>query len=132
MSDRAAMHPCQVFVSYSHKDRGLVEELTGHLEKIRVQAVWDKNIQAGDRFTESIKYGIAHSHAYMPVITPNTSDCIHQEIGYATALNVPVVPICIGEVPVGMIQELQAVAFDKVLHDLEEKLHQTFFDDLVL
>jgi hypothetical protein len=104
----------RVFISYSHEDTELVEQITSILEENGLQPMLDKSFASGHGFTDQIKNYIAHAHVFMPVITREsiTRSWIHQEIGYAMALNIPVMPVCYGELPGQMISELQAVTWE--------------------
>jgi hypothetical protein len=99
----------RVFISYSHQDRELVEKVEQVLRENGLETLWDKNFEFGVGFTEQIKNCISHAHVFMPIITPASSYWVHQEIGYAMALNVPVLPVCRGQLPAGLASELHAV-----------------------
>ena len=105
----------RAFISYSHEDKKLVEQITTALEENGLQPMLDKSFASGHGFTDQIKNFIAHAHVFIPVITKESSNrgWVHQEIGYATALNVPVLPISNGRMPGQMIQELQAVIWEE-------------------
>lgn len=51
------------------------------------------------------------AHVFMPLVTPTANKrlWVQQEIGYANALQVPVCPIAIGEMPAGMNSHIQGV-----------------------
>jgi hypothetical protein len=105
----------RVFISYSHQDAELVDRISSILEENGLQPMLDKGFSSGHGFTNQIKNFIAHSHVFMPVITKESSSrgWVHQEIGYAMALNIPVLPISNGQMPGQMIQELQAVRWEE-------------------
>lgn len=127
-------HKFRVFVSYSHDDRSTIEKLVAILEQMGLHPLWDKNISPGNRFTDEIAELISRSHLFMPILTPNSvqSHWVHQETGFAIALNIPVLPIGIGNVPAGMMADLQAITTQKNLSDLSEKLSQIDFEQLIL
>lgn len=127
------MNTYRVFISYSHKDRALVEKIAHILEKNGLSPVWDKHILEGEYFHDRIKSLISHSHVFMPVITPASSKrgWVHQEIGYAMALNIPVLPISIGSFQGAMLQQILAVTLDEALSDAESRLTYKVFDNLV-
>jgi hypothetical protein len=56
---------------------------------------------------------------------------VHQEIGYATALNVPVLPLAIGELPEGLIGDLHGKRLGPDLADLPHVLTRRAIDTLV-
>ena len=104
----------RVFISYSHQDAELVDRISSILEENGLQPMLDSDFASGQGFTNQIKNFIAHSHVFMPVITKDSSNrgWVHQEIGYAMALNVPVLPVCRGEMPGQMISHLQAIKWN--------------------
>lgn len=105
----------RVFISYSHEERDKYEIVRDSLTKVGQEidlVPWsDGNIQAGSGFTEEIQNLIAHSHLFVPIITPisHQRGWVHQEIGFAVAMRIPVVPISIGELPDGMIRMGHAI-----------------------
>jgi hypothetical protein len=109
-----AKNKYRVFISYSHEDRNLVKQIASILEENGLQPMLDDSFASGRGFTDQIKSFIAHAHVFMPVITKESSHrgWVHQEIGYAMALNIPVLPVCRGEMPGQMISHLQAVRWD--------------------
>jgi hypothetical protein len=124
----------RVFISYAHADIDLVLRIVGILESLGLQPLWDKNIRPGTPFTDAIKGLIARSHVFIPLITENSQSrpWIHQEAGYAIALNIPVVPIAIGDLPSEMIASLQAISVSPDLKDLPARLHEIDLERLVL
>lgn len=117
------MYPYRVFVSYSREDHEIARRIVSHLETIELRPMWDANLTWG-RFAEQIKDGISFAHAFLPLLTESSTKrpWVHQEIGYAVALNVPVLPLAIGQLPLGMIQGLHALGLNPDLHDLEKQL----------
>jgi hypothetical protein len=102
----------RVFISYSHEDADFVGQLVKFLKtEVGVEPIYDRNIRIGMAFDAEIMRFIAHAHVFMPVLTP-TADArkwVHQEIGYASALNIPILPLAVGKLPGEMIERLQAV-----------------------
>jgi len=111
----------RVFINYSHQDSELVDQLVAILRENGLRPMLDKDFAFGGRFTDQIRNFIAHAHVFVPVITESSSKrgWVHQEIGYAMALKVPVLPICRGHVPGEMISELQAVIWNGEDEDLD-------------
>jgi hypothetical protein len=113
----------RVFVSYSTKDKELVERLVSILEQNGITVLGTKKLSAGTVFPDQLKIFIEHAHIFMPVITEASSAAgwVHQEIGYAMGLHIPVFPVLLGNVkPVGMIESIHAIKlseFDQVLRD---------------
>lgn len=126
------MNAYRVFISYSHEDVDLVLKIVEIIEKNGLIPLWDKNFSFGIGFQDSIKTFIAHAHVFLPVVTESSSErgWVHQEIGYAMALNVPVLPVALGTLPGEMMRELHAVQL-KDLGELKDKLSRKIFDKLV-
>lgn len=101
----------RVFISYSHEDQDLVSVIADILDANGLQPMWDRQFAYGHGFHEQIKTFIAHSHVFLPVITKTADErkWVHQEIGYAMSLNIPVLPIAAGRLPGEMIQQILAV-----------------------
>jgi hypothetical protein len=89
----------RAFISYSHKDIQLVRQIVRILQENGLEPMWDENLLAGQGFDEQIKNYIAHAHVFLPVLTSmaDSRKWVHQEIGFAAALNVPVLPVVVGE-----------------------------------
>lgn len=101
----------RVFISYSHEDLTLVEGIADVLNSSGLRPMWDQNFASGSSFHDEIKNFIAHAHVFLPVLT-RTADArkwVHQEIGYAMALHIPVLPIAVEELPGEMIQQIHAL-----------------------
>lgn len=125
----------RVFISYSHKDFKFVEELEKFLENhCEVDVIWDNKLIAGYGFHEQIKDMISSSHIFMPLITEESTKrgWVHQEIGYAMGLNIPVLPVTMEDIPAGgMLQTLQAVKIDSNIQNLEFFFGKRTFESLL-
>ena len=128
------MSSFRVFLSYSHEDRETVERVDRILRGLKLKPTWAKAIRPGSPFTDAIKGMITHPHIFMPLITEHSKErpWVHQETGYAIALNIPVLPLAIGIPPGEMISQLQAITIKTDLSDLKEKLGQVNFEFVVL
>jgi len=104
----------RIFISYSHEDKEIAEILADVIEENGLTLLWDQSLQFGIGFPDQIKSFIAHSHVFIPLITEmsSTRGWVHQEIGYAQALRIPMLPICIGKVPGEMLAALHGVILD--------------------
>jgi len=102
----------RVFVSYSRDDRPVVQHIVNILRANGFEVMWDEDFAFGQGFPQQIRNFIAHSHVFLPVLTKlaNERKWVHQEIGYAMALNVPVLPVAIGSLPGEMIEQIHAVS----------------------
>ena len=127
------MHNYRIFISYSHEDQKIVEKIVVHLEKFGMTPMWDKKFAFGYGFHEQIKTFIAHAHIFLPIITESASKrgWVHQEIGYAMALNVPVLPIAVDALPGEMLQQLHAIKIDKKLKNLGKYVSENVFSNLI-
>jgi hypothetical protein len=126
----------RVFISYSREDADLVDKIVAILEDNGLHPMHDKGFGPGEGFPEQIKNYIAHSHVFMPVITKESSrrGWVHQEIGYAMALNIPVLPISYGENPGQMIRDLQSLklaGLDKGFDICKDRLSLKVFESII-
>jgi len=115
----------RVFISYSAEDLQLVEKLVAILEQNSIMVLWTKTLTPGAGYGEQLKIFIEHAHIFMPVITASSSarGWVHQEIGYAIALHIPVFPVTIGKfTPIGMVEHIQAIQLNENDHILTEQL----------
>jgi hypothetical protein len=127
------MQSYRVFISYAHNDKAFVERIARILEDNMLIPIYDKDIPAGSPFDEHIKKYISYSHVFMPLITSESYErgWVHQEIGYALALNIPVLPVSKEQLPAAMIERLNACVVDEGLTDAASKLSYGRIDDLV-
>jgi TIR domain len=118
------MHAFRVFISYSHEDSALAQAAAEALTGMGLTPLWDKHIRPGAPFTEAIKGFIHHAHIFMPIITEHASrrPWVHQETGYAMALNIPIRPIAVDSVPCEMAAQLQAVVVRADFSNFAERL----------
>jgi len=129
------MSGMRVFISFSHEDRVLAERVAQLLKELGLQPLWSREIRPGTAFSESIKGMISHAHIFMPLITENSQSrpWVHQETGYAMALNIPVLPVAFGAQPGEMISQLQAVVVDpEDLTELKDRLQGPHLEQIVL
>jgi hypothetical protein len=136
--DHEALEPAKanryrVFLSYSHEDQKLAEGVIAVL-KDQFEPLWDRHIRPGSAFTESIKGLIVHAHVFMPLITPKSKErpWVHQETGFAMALNIPVLPLASGDIPAEMLAQLQAINVDpQNIAELPERLRKLGWEFIV-
>lgn len=123
----------RVFVSYCHEDRRLARKTVKALKELGLTLLWDENIRPGIPFNDAIKGLITHAHVFMPLITKNTRlhPWVHQETGYAMALNIPVMPVDVETLHGEMIAPIQAVSVRRDLSDLRKRLGEIDFEQLV-
>lgn len=123
----------RVFVSYSSEDLDLVRQIIAILEENGLTPMWAGKFTISPSFPDQIKTYIAHAHVFMPVITEAASrrGWVHQEIGYAMALNVPVLPVALGVLPGQMLQEFNALTCSSDIDDIRSQLSDADFDGLI-
>jgi hypothetical protein len=123
----------RVFISYSHEDLPIVTDLVKILHENGLCPMWDRRFAFGHGFHDQIKTFISHSHVFLPIITTSSIQrgWVHQEIGYAMALNIPVLPVAMGKLPGEMIRELHAIQLDKDLTGASELLSLETIENLV-
>lgn len=128
------MYPFRIFLSYAHADTKQVESIGGLLHNMGLIPVWDRDISGGTPFDDEIRRRIAQAHIFMPVLTLNSCDrpWVHQEIGYALGIGVPVVPVAFGALPKGMLSGIQAIRVNDDLSDFQQCIEQARIESLVL
>ncbi|MDD3893772.1 MAG: toll/interleukin-1 receptor domain-containing protein [Syntrophomonadaceae bacterium] len=120
------MEAYRVFISYSHDDLAEVEKIREALLLNGMTPMLDGNFATGFGFHEQIQTYISHAHVFMPYITESSSarGWVHQEIGYAVAQNIPVLPVTKNKLPGEMLQRLHAVTLGDSLDDVQKLLLQ--------
>lgn len=128
------MGALRVFLSYSHYDAGVVLTIASELRALGLNPVWDQAVVPGSPFTDFIKEKIATAHVFVPILSKASqqSAWVHQEIGFAIGIDIPVLPVAIGVLPAELLAGLQAVTLREDLADLSEKLKRIDFRSLVL
>jgi hypothetical protein len=126
-------YPFRIFLSYSHDDMEMVKQASDSLTRLGYTAVWDKHIRPGMRFTDTIKDLIHHAHIFMPLITESSSKrpWVHQETGYAMALNIPILPVAVDSVPGEMAAQLLAMVVKSDFSDFAEKIAEINLEQVV-
>jgi hypothetical protein len=122
-----------VFISYSRKDANLAEKLRAHLESIGARPMIDFDNRGGAKFTDEIKLKISFAHIFVSLLTNNSKNrpWVHQELGYAMGLRVPILPLTFDKLPEGMAHEIHAISLDSDLNDLSSKINHSLLDDVV-
>jgi hypothetical protein len=125
----------RVFISYTRDDINLVKKIKTALEKHKIfEVLFDQDLSPGHGFHEQIKDYIATSHIFMPLITEKSDShkWVHQEIGYAIALNIPVLPITTKSVdPGGLLQTIQALKIDENADNFEGYFNKNFIESVL-
>jgi len=125
--------PFRAFVSYSHDDQALFAATRTALRNVGLDVTSDTELRPGPGFTEQIQTSIAHAHVFVPILTPRSHErgWVHQEIGFAVALRVPYVPMCVGKLPDGMIAMSHAMNVEVDLSNLDREVRKVDFEDLI-
>ena len=128
------MNRYRVFISYAHADRKLVKKIAKILTELDLVTLWDKDINPGKPFTAEIRDMITRAHLFVPIVTPNSLNrpWVHQEVGFAVALNIPILPISIDANPSEMIATIQAIKVKSDLSDLKRKFRSLDLEQLIL
>ncbi|HEU4835744.1 MAG TPA: TIR domain-containing protein [Pyrinomonadaceae bacterium] len=128
------MYPFRVFISYAHEDRNAVEVIDIILRGEGLVPVWDREIKPGTSFTDAIKKQIATAHVFMPLLTLTSENnpWVHQEIGFAVGIDVPVLPLVLDQLPGEMVASIQAIRIKSDFSDLIEHVRATNIEALVL
>jgi hypothetical protein len=91
----------KVFISYSRRDEAAVRSLAEDLrQRARVQVWMDEQLGGGDAWWTAILGEIRESTVFVFALSDKSlySKPCKAELGYATALGVPILPVQIGEV----------------------------------
>ena len=86
---------CEVFISYSHKDRSIADRICDILKELEIQFFRDeKNIDWGSSITDEVRDALKECLAILVVLSPASlkSSWVHYEIGHASALNLKILP----------------------------------------
>jgi hypothetical protein len=124
----------RVFISYSDEDLELVERIVSILEQDNIMVLWTRKLTGGTEYIEHLKVFIEHAHIFIPVITESSSarGWVHQEIGYAIGLHIPVYPVLLGKVkPVGWIESIHAIKLSDDNMVLKEQLSYNILSALL-
>jgi TIR domain len=123
----------RVFLSYSHSDKKVAKKIVKKLQNLNLTVLWDEEIRPSVPFSNSIKNMITYSHLFISLITNKSkySPWVHQEIGYAVAINIPILPIAIGNLPKGMIKQIHAVTLDIELESFDKIINLDFIKETI-
>ncbi len=119
----------RVFLSHSSEDLSEVLCIVKILEKNGMDVLWSEKLTPGHEYFKQIPFYIEQAHLFIPLITQSSSErgWVHQEIGYAYAMNIPVVPVVIdGSDPIGFMGKIHAIKLKK---DPLERLEQLKFEN---
>ena len=107
----------RIFVSYVHNDddQKRMRLICKHLRELGMSPIVDSDLTPGQAFTAEIQHMIASSHLFLSLLTKNSaqSTWVHQEMGYAMAMHVPVLTLAFDDGDPGssgMARELHALS----------------------
>ena len=84
-----------VFISYSHIDTEVADEITNYLESFKIPFFRDvKNIEWGDSISDEVQSALDKSDTVLVIISPASlkSQWVPYELGYCTALKCRILP----------------------------------------
>ena len=102
-----------IFLSHKAEVKKEVQTLKVGLEEYGVEAfVAHSDIYPGTEWQEEILEALAHMDAFVPVLTKEFPDShwTDQEVGYAVARDVPIIPLRIDTDPYGFMGKYQALS----------------------
>ena len=121
----------RVYISHSQKDNDLVRDMARRLKEAGLVPIVDfMQPLVGAKWRNHVRKSLGMADAVIVLLTPESvkSDWVMMELGYADALNRPVVPITVGvqhrDVP-GPLASYKSVSFDRLddaIKDLATKL----------
>ena len=122
MSSSVTEKPLDIFISYSHRDEDLKEELEVHLSTLKRQGKinpWqDRVLEAGTEWDPQIKAALELAHIILLLITPRfmASDYIHDvelsraierhQAGTASVIPIILKPTDLTDTPIAKLQAL--------------------------
>ena len=114
----------RVFICYEHSDLVTKEALCTIVKRSGMIPWADDSLVGGTRYTPEIQERIASSHVFMPILSAaaKSSPYVQQEIGFAVASHVPVLPVAMDAKPAAMISQTQAVLWNDDADQLGARL----------
>ena len=124
----------KTFISYPHSEKEVFEKLIPIIEECNIEVIHINKPITGVSFSNQIKTSIASSDIFMPLITEESSKrgWPHQEIGFANALNIPVILLTTYNFHTGgMLQEeMHVLKIDDEIETFKQLLIKTISEIL--
>jgi hypothetical protein len=122
----------RLFVSHSAEVRGTLEQLKAEFGYLRVNFfLAHDNIQGGEEWRAALLCALKSMDALASIHSAGftQSPWTNQEVGFALAREVPIVPILNGEVPSGFLAQIQGFSWQagqeaQVARSIFERLNQ--------
>lgn len=116
----------KTFISYSSEDSTYIHKLHRSLDTIGANPyVAEWWLEAGQPLAEKIRRNIEDSACLIAMLSSeaNSSAWVHEEIGYAVAKGIPVIPVIEAGVKVrGFLEGLEYIPYDK--YDFDETVYK--------
>lgn len=116
-----------VFLSYSHKDKELVEQLIAGLKHHLCRVWYDEGLTEGESWNDEVAQRIKNAHNFVVILTKNavTSPYVLMEVNYAISKGVKILPVLAEEVtlPEGLEMQLSVTQYTNLCtdKDIQEK-----------
>jgi 1-aminocyclopropane-1-carboxylate deaminase/D-cysteine desulfhydrase-like pyridoxal-dependent ACC family enzyme len=129
----------RIFLSHSSRDREPVESIRSQADAVGVDVyLFSDDLHPGENTAEKLQQVLRECQALVVLITSNSvqSQYVNQEIGFAKALGLPIIPLVESGVPpdrLAMLLGVDHIPFDRddvqpalaqltrVLHRLEQR-----------
>jgi len=123
----------RVFISYAHEDKAQVKKIAEALTVAGAMPLWDAGLKPGLGFTPQIRSMIVHSHLFLSLRTARTQHgpWPYQELGFALAHRLPVLPVTNGPMPAGIVAGTHALVLRKNFSDASSQITDVLLGDLV-
>lgn len=123
---RIVVGTIKTFIGYSSRDEPYVARLCKSLDTVGANPyVAEWWLEAGRPLAEKIEKNIAVSTCLVALLSDeaNRSPWVHEEIGYAMAKGIPVIPVVEDGVKIrGFLEGLEYIAYDK--YDFDETTYR--------
>jgi hypothetical protein len=102
----------KVFVSYARADQEMVQALIRELQELGYDAFYDQNLTGGQRWWDVLLDQIQAADGFLPVLTSEyrQSEACHREAVWAESLDIPFVPIDLGQASPDLFEKVVAEA----------------------